>query len=221
MIAAQNAINRSVKWQGYGRFYCGHCLSYSGRCLLEKGGGVFSVTLLLWQWRLTTILLAYFSPIFMDPFISFYSHLYSAGSHIILCAEQWSFAIYWETNPPSPIIDMFFFSPDCPLAFIDILMDATSHIYILDTIFISFQWALSFSQKNTRSHITAQRSFSLLLLALLRYFMFTAQYKTSEEVLHMLWQNSVNVRDEKWLSNMDSKIFKFSSSLFKLVFFLC
>lgn len=156
----------------------------------------------------------------MDPFISFYSHLYSAGSHIILCAEQWSFAIYWETNPPSPIINMSFFSPDCTLAFIDILMDATSHIYILDTIFISFQWALSFSQKNTRSHITAQRSFSLLLLALHRYFMFTAQYKTSEEVLHMLWQNSVNVRDEKWLSNIDSKIFKFSSSLFKLVFFL-
>lgn len=101
---------------------------------------------------------------------------------------------------------MSFFSPDCTLEFIDILMDATSHIYILDTIFISFQWALSFSQKNTRSHITAQQSFSLLLLALLRYFIFTAQYKTSEEVLHMLWQNSVNVRDEKWLSNIDSKI---------------
>lgn len=119
-----------------------------------------------------------------------------------------------------PSSTCFFFSPDCPLAFIDILMYATSHIYILDTIFISFQWALSFSQKNTRSHITAQRSFSLLLLALLRYFMFTAQYKTSEEVLHLLWHNSVNVRDEKWLSNIDSKIFKFSSSLFKLFFFL-
>lgn len=115
----------------------------------------------------------------------------------------------------------FFFSPDCPLAFIDIQMDATSHIYILDTIFISFQWALSFSQKNTRSHITAQQSFSLLLLlALLRYFMFTAQYKTSEEVLHLLWHNSVNVRDEKWPSNIDSKIFKFSSSLFKFFCFL-